>query len=637
MKKLLGVIGILALAAALLPAQGYADYRGSYAPLTSVSGFVNGTEQAAHRPIDADGLMAFPVDGRLVEEWFAFSTRSLVPGHESVRSIWLHLNAAQSAYFAELLNDPAANISYFDPAWSYDGRFLAYVQSNADGTGQAIYVQEYFVNDDFSTAGNPDGTYPPGEGAESPVGSPILVSTAGNPRHPNWQPGTHTLAFDSNSAGSPDVYTIDVDTDMGTVSNLTRRTFNDQKAEVNPSWSPNGHEIAYSTNKFGPNVLEIIDVNLVSSAPGYTRLAEFNFNGTVSHNNPDWSSDGGTIYYDAPGSEDPNGLTTIWSLKLATGAKCEINLDASRADADPDVSGVLVQTNDHIPFNYFMFTSQAAGLGVNIWRANSTNTCLLPLAMGVATRPATMDLNDETTTTFQTIMNFPPETRDAGFACYFPNGSGVNYQTTLAHGGSIVSPPGKDSLKPRNSIVACPTLLGLAAPGHPDFGSPFPDCYDSLSKGLTDSLRLVCNWDFRAIADRIVALGLVAKIVPMKMTAYSTGTGRSFQGFAYMKLTESSLPSAGVALLGNSPNPFNPVTKIRFSVTKSGNYTLRLYNVQGALVKTVASGHYDVGVHEAAWDGRTTNGGKAASGVYYAKMSGSTNEGSSGIKLVLAK
>lgn len=633
MKKLLGVIGILALVAALLPVSGYADFRGSYAPITPLSGLVNGYEQASHRPADVDGIMLFPVDGRLVEEWFTLTTRSLVPGRESVRSIWMHLNAQQSGYLAPLLLDPSATISYFDPAWSSDGRFLAYVQANYDGSGQAVYVQEFFVNDDFEL--DHGGSYDPGQGAESMVGSPILVQGSGNPRHPNWKPGTHTLAFDSNAAGSPDIYTIDVDTDMGTVSNLTRRTFNDLKAEVNPSWSPNAHDIVYSTNKFGANVLEIIDLNLVSSAPGYTRLAEINFNVTVSHNNADWSSDGGTIYYDAPGSEDPNGLTTIWTLNLSTQGKCEINLDPSRADGDPDVSNILVTTNDGIPFNYFLFTSQATGNGVNIWRGNPINACLLPLEMGVATRPSIMDLNDSTTTTFQTIMNFPPETRNVGYACYFP----APYTGAAVHGGSFPAPPGKDSVKPRTSQFVSPTLLGLTPPNSAALGgSPFPDCYDSLAHGLTDSLRIVCNFDFRTIADRIAALGLVDKIVPMKMTAYSNGTGRTFQGFAYMKLTKSSLPAGAVALLGNSPNPFNPVTKIRFAVSKPGSYTLRLYNVQGALVKTVASGHFDVGVHEAAWDGRTNAGGKAASGVYYARISGTMKgSASSTLKLVLAK
>jgi flagellar hook assembly protein FlgD len=91
-------------------------------------------------------------------------------------------------------------------------------------------------------------------------------------------------------------------------------------------------------------------------------------------------------------------------------------------------------------------------------------------------------------------------------------------------------------------------------------------------------------------------------------------------------------------MLGSSPNPFNPVTKIKFAVNKPGNYALRLYNVQGALIRTVASRHFDAGQHEATWDGRTNGGEMAASGVYYAKMSGASKGiGSDGIKLVLSK
>jgi Tol biopolymer transport system component len=642
MKKLLGVIGVLALVAALVPAQGYAAFRGSFAPVAvpAAGGVsINGAEQPAVRPIDADGIMAVGVDGRLQELWFSYTSRSLVPGHEGVRSIYLYYNADLIGYLAPLLNDPAAEISYFDPAWSYDGRFLAYVQANRDGSGQALYVQEYFVNDDFTTD-IPGGVYPPGQGAESPVGSPILVAS-GNIRHPDWDPNQHRLAFDWTIAGSPDIYTIDVDVVNGTAQGLARRTFDDVRAEVSPAWSPNGHEIVYSTNKFGPNQLEIIDLNLASTAPGYARLAEVNF-ANVSHNNPDFTADGGTLLYDAPSGEDPNGLTTIWKINLTTQGKCEMNVDPLIADNDPTSSNLMSQSNDHIPFSYFYFTT-ASTYGLGTWRANQLTSCELPLKMGVATRPSVMDLNDETTTTFQTISNFPPETRDVGYACFFA--SPYQGQVVPVHGsptGTFGSPSGKDSMKPRRSVVISPTLMGLTPPFSQEIldatgSNVYPDCYDSLSRGLTDSLRVVCNWDFRTIADRIVALGLVDKIVPMKMTMYSNLTGRPVQGFAYVKLTQSSLPAAGVALLGNSPNPFNPVTKIRFAVSKPGTYTLRLYNVQGALVKTVASRHYDAGTHEATWDGRTTSGGMAASGVYYAKISGARNEASAGIKMVLAK
>ena len=255
---------------------------------------------------------------------------------------------------------------------------------------------------------------------------------------------------------------------------------------------------------------------------------------------------------------------------------------------------------------------------------NPINSGQLPLAMGVAVIPPVIDLADEETSTLQTVFNFPPETRSAGYVCRFGNVGG-------------------DGVRPRNTQFQSPTLMGLfpddspGGPGSPGAGSPFPDCIESNTHTSPDSLRITCNWDFRTIADRIVALGLVGAVVPLKATAYSNRVGRRFQGFGYLRLTASSLP-APVALLGNSPNPFNPVTKIRFAVRQPGNYALRLYNVQGALIRTVANRHFDVGTQEATWDGRTNSGGMAASGVYYAKISGTSKGiGSDAIKLVLNK
>jgi hypothetical protein len=616
MKKLLGVIGILALFGVLMPTQGRADFRGSYGPLTLGGGWVNPTEQNSYRPVDADGIMIMPsgdAGGRLINEWFTFSTRSLVPGHESVRGIYLHLSAQQSAYFQPLLNDPAANTSYFDPAWSSDGRFLAYVQTNSDGTNQALYVQEFFVNDDFEAIHG--GSYPVGEGAESPVGSPILVA-AGNLRHPDWSPAGHTLAFDSNTAGTFDIYTADVDVIGGTVGPLTRRTFDNTKAETDPSWSPNGHEIAYSTNKFGPRVLEIIDLNLSSGDAAYTRLAERNF-AFVPHNNPDYSSDGNTLYYDAPAGEDNASLTAIYTLNLTTQGKCMIRPD-THAHADPSVSELVNFTNPgdgHQPFNYFVMTSQLGGAGVLSWKSTSVNACLLPLSMGVATNPATLDLNDQVTETFDVTLNFPPETRAAGYRCQ------------SANAGSI------DGVRERTSYVVSPTLMGLPASAAVP---PVPDCVNINTHTAPDSFKISCPWDFRDVVGRVQDLGLTGTIIPMKVTAYSNQAGRPFQGFAYVKLTSSG--AAPAALLGNSPNPFNPVTKIRFSVSKPGTYSLRLYNVQGSLIRTVASSHFDAGTHEATWDGRTNNGGMAASGVYYAKISSAQKKfDSQSLKLVLSK
>ena len=622
MKKLLGVIGILALAAAMLPAQGYADLRGPFALVSNGAPHPNGIEQPAIRPGGAGDIMviANPLDAgqTLVEFFFAYTTRSLVPGHESVRSIYQLANVDQ-AYLRGFLDmplkhDPLADVSYFDPAWSYDGKYLAYVQVNLDGTGQGIWVQEYNVSDDEVVAA-------------TPVGSAFQVYS-GPGRRPAWHPSQYTLSFDTNAGGSFDIYTMDVDPMTQTASAPVRRTFDNLRAEQMSSWHPNGHDIVYSTNKFGPNVLEIIDIALSSGDPGYTRLAEANFK-FVQHNNADFSSDGNDIFYDAPSGEDPNGLAAIWKLNIPSQAKCEVQLDIL-SDSDPSVSGIVNHTGavgNQVAYNHFLFVTQSGG-GLNTWRGNAVTSCQTPLAMAIETEPAIIN-NNQGQLYFNTYMRFPAETKAAGYVC---------------RSGNV----GGEGVRVRSSIYSSPVLLGnLSATTISDPALPPPiagtasQCYDlidtlSTSPLVTDRV-LKCTWRRRTVIDRMTALGLTDKQVALPMTAYSNWSGRPFKGFAYVKVTKNAT-AGSVTLLNNSPNPFNPVTKIKFAVEKSGNYAVKVYNVHGALVKTLANRNYDAGVHEVGWDGRNEAGGKAASGVYYAKVHSSVpGEESNSIRMVLAK
>lgn len=571
MKKLLGVIGILALAAAMLPAPGHADLRGSFAPITIASGFSQGCETPTHRPDDGTGTMLFPVDGRLEPEWLTFTARSLVPGKENTRSIFLHLNAQQSGYFAVLKTDPAADISYFDPAWSYDGRFLAYIQ--LAGGLQGLFVQEYFVSDDF------EAVYGPGAGADSPVGAAWLVTNIGNPRHPNWHPSAYTLAFDSELAGSRDIYTVAVDVSPAHIDGApVRVTFDNAKAEQDPTWAPNGTDIAYTTNKFGPLQIEIVD-----TATSSTHLAEPSF-AFVTHNNPDYMPDGASILYDAPGGENVNNVVSIWNLNLTTKAKCELLLD-NRADADPDASPFIQHTRapESLPFSYFLMTSQAGNFGVNTWRANLVNSCLTPLPMAASITPSTVNYKSNNPQPFITKMWFPPETKAAGYVCRSANTGG-------------------EGVRLRASIFNSPTLAGLPADQGSSgvVGISNTSCFDTADtlsiSPLTLERTITCWWDRRTIIDQLVALGRTDQVVPLEMTAYSNLTGRGFKGFVYIKVTKSSNGNnASASLISTSPNPFNPVTRIKFAVAKPGTYSLRIYNVQGALVKTLASQRYDVG------------------------------------------
>lgn len=65
----------------------------------------------------------------------------------------------------------------------------------------------------------------------------------------------------------------------------------------------------------------------------------------------------------------------------------------------------------------------------------------------------------------------------------------------------------------------------------------------------------------------------------------------------------------------NYPNPFNPSTKINFILAKSGNTTLKVFDMLGREVATLVNGFTTVGSHDVTFD--ATN---FASGVYFYKL-----------------
>jgi hypothetical protein len=73
-------------------------------------------------------------------------------------------------------------------------------------------------------------------------------------------------------------------------------------------------------------------------------------------------------------------------------------------------------------------------------------------------------------------------------------------------------------------------------------------------------------------------------------------------------------------LYQNAPNPFNPVTSIRYSLTSAGRATIRVYGVGGALVRTLVDRHHAAGIYAVRWDGKDDQGRKLSSGVYFYKL-----------------
>lgn len=597
MKKLLSVVAILILAGCILPAQSIAGYRGGWDPITDFGGPVNGEETPAFRP----GINRVSGAIGTAEMFFTFTSRSLVAGSESVREMYLCDNQYRSmAFFGPdavqpLLVDPAAQISYTDPAWSPDGHYLAYVQTDQIASYAEIWVQEFTLSADIYEA-------------VVPIGSPTLVAGGGPGalnRHPAWSPDGTSLVYESNAANSFDLYTIQVFPSLGSAARIT---FNDAKGEIMPAWSPDGSRIAYSSNEFGPFAIKILDLASVPNpTDGY--LADVNL-APVTHANAAWSYVPGenVLYYDANQNEDPNNPGGLWRLDLDTQQKCQMNID-SRSSADIDVSRITNQTVDGIKFNYFLFATLAGGSAQPyLWRGEWAQICIDPLPIGVSLNPPLWNLTVEPTSDEVTLRLFATAEMTA-----------AGYQSQSFNGPL-------EGLKMRASWLLSPTIMGQS----------FPDANGDAVPEFADSTGyLEFKLSRRDLQDRFTALGLIDRWVPMEIHAYSNNKGRQFKTYAYLKLTRSSLPVSAVELVANSPNPFNPHTKITFMVLKPGNVDVRVFDVRGRLVKTLAKGWFPQGQQTVTWDGRTNAGAGAASGMYFAvaKSNGDTSK----LKMMLMK
>lgn len=132
-----------------------------------------------------------------------------------------------------------------DPSWSPDGRSIAYV-SDRNGNND-LYIL------DVRSCETVDGI--------STCSSRQVTAGAGNDRWPSWSPDGRSLAFISDSNGTPSMYTINLRN-----NDIVQITIGAEDAR--PNWSPDGARILFdSTNRDGTGGLFMYDVRDESITP----------------------------------------------------------------------------------------------------------------------------------------------------------------------------------------------------------------------------------------------------------------------------------------------------------------------------------------------------------------------------------
>ncbi|MFO7842136.1 MAG: choice-of-anchor J domain-containing protein [Fidelibacterota bacterium] len=86
-----------------------------------------------------------------------------------------------------------------------------------------------------------------------------------------------------------------------------------------------------------------------------------------------------------------------------------------------------------------------------------------------------------------------------------------------------------------------------------------------------------------------------------------------------VSIADGMLPET-YKLDNNYPNPFNPVTTISFQLPEAIHTEIKVFDVRGALVRTLLSEQKEAGYHKLIWDGKDMKGNQLASGVYLYTM-----------------
>jgi hypothetical protein len=83
------------------------------------------------------------------------------------------------------------------------------------------------------------------------------------------------------------------------------------------------------------------------------------------------------------------------------------------------------------------------------------------------------------------------------------------------------------------------------------------------------------------------------------------------------------------ALNGAYPNPFNPSTRIEYSIVDAGHITVNVYDMAGRLVDEIVNGWHDAGAQSVVW-----NASDYPSGIYFVKLEAGAFSASQKIVLV---
>jgi len=157
---------------------------------------------------------------------------------------------------------------------------------------------------------------------------------------------------------------------------------------------------------------------------------------------------------------------------------------------------------------------------------------------------------------------------------------------------------------------------------------------------FADMTTIPETWSNYSISLAIDAslVGQVFQIGFLNTATFFQPSGVFYDNVDLHEGTTSSVPVAtlpGAELRQNFPNPFNPSTRIDFTLERAGSVELSVFDLAGRRVATLRQGALAAGDHHVVWDGRSDGGAPLPAGQYRYVLA--TAEGRVARSMVLVK
>ena len=109
--------------------------------------------------------------------------------------------------------------------------------------------------------------------------------------------------------------------------------------------------------------------------------------------------------------------------------------------------------------------------------------------------------------------------------------------------------------------------------------------------------------------------------------------GTVFSLYELLGLDVDQIPN-NFALHNPYPNPFNPRTRITYSVAAYGKVELSIFDLSGRLIRTLRNAPMGVGNHEVEWDAKDNEGNQVSTGVYLIHFASGSFKGTQKVLLL---